>query len=157
MKNLILIRHGKATHEPMPDKKRFLTEKGIKRSRKFAEKLKEQNIKPDLMISSPATRAYETAKIFADIFDYPIEAIQINDNFYFAPDELVFNELYSLPNEKNTIFLFGHNPLWTELADYFSQNEIWQLRTSGIFGVSFDTNDWTKIETAPKKDLVLIN
>ncbi len=157
MKKLILIRHGKATQEFMPDKKRYLVEKGIKRTKKFALDLKDKEIFPDIIISSPAVRAKQTSEIVADIFEYNVDKIQINNIFYFEPDELVFNEIYSLPNSASTVFIVGHNPLWTEIADYFSNTEIWHLRTSGIYGVEFDTDDWTEIETANKKDLVLIN
>jgi len=157
MKKLFFIRHGKATHEPMPDEKRFLTEKGIKRSRKYAKKLKKAGIKPDLILSSPAVRARQTAEIFAEILDYPEDKIILKKNFYFEPEELVINEILSLPPEADTVFLVGHNPLWTDLADYYSNDEIWHLRTSGVAGIGFDTDDWTEIETAPRKDLILLN
>ncbi len=157
MKKLFFIRHGKATHEPMPDEKRFLTEKGIKRSRKYAKKLKKAGIKPDLILSSPAVRARQTAEIFAEILDYPKDKIILKKNFYFEPEELVLNEILSLPPEADTVFLVGHNPLWTDLADYYSNDEIWHLRTSGVAGIGFDTDDWTEIETAPRKDLILLN
>ncbi len=157
MKNLIFIRHGKATHEPMPDIDRYLTEKGIRRTRKHANLLKTHNIYPDLIITSPAQRAYQTAEIVADIYKYPLDKILINKKFYFEPKEFVYNEILSFPNKKNTIFIVGHNPIWTEMADAFSNQGIMHLRTSGIIGIAFDTDDWTDIEIAVKKDLILIN
>jgi phosphohistidine phosphatase len=157
MKKLFFIRHGKATHKSMPDKKRYLIEKGIKRTIKHAKQLKEKGITPDLIISSPAVRAYQTAELIAKTLNYPVDKIKINKNFYFEPEDLVINEILSLPNDAQTVFLVGHNPLWTDLADYYLSADIWHLRTSGIAGVGFDTDDWTEIENVPKKDLVLIN
>ncbi len=157
MKKLIIIRHGKATQSFMPDKERFLVDKGKKRTQKFALKLKETGIIPDLILTSPAVRAKQTAEIIAEVFSFLKDKIQVKDTFYFRGKELVYNELYALPDDKNAVFIVGHNPLWTELADNFSTKQILHLRTSGIFGVEFDTKHWTEIETAEKRDLVLIS
>ena len=157
MKQIYFIRHGKATHQPMEDELRYLTEKGIKRTRKKAKKLKGLGIKPDLILSSPAVRAYQTAEILAEETGYPKEKIIKKNVFYFEPDELVLNEILSLPNDKNVVFLAGHNPLWTDMANYFSNEDIWHLRTSGVVGVGFDTEDWSEIINAPKKDLLILN
>ncbi len=157
MKKIFFIRHGKATHERMPDEERFLTEKGIKRTHKRAKQLKEQGIHPDLIISSPAKRALQTAEILANELNYPIEEIQIKKNFYFEPEELVVNEIYALPNDKNTVFFVGHNPLWTDLANEYVSSDIWHLRTSGVAGAAFETEDWAEIETAKKSKAYIIN
>jgi len=156
-KKILFIRHGKATQEFMPDMERFITEKGIKRTHKHTKKLKEKGIYPDLIISSPAVRAQETAQIIAQNFDYDIDKIEINEHLYFSSEQTIINIIRSLPNNITTVFLVGHNNLWTDLADEFSSEDIWHLRTSGIFGVQFDTENWAEILTAKKSDLVLIN
>ncbi len=157
MKKLIIIRHGKATQELMPDKKRHLIKKGIKRTEKTVRSLIEFGIVPDLIISSPAMRAYQTAEIVAKAYRYPENKIEINKHFYFYPDEIIMNQIYALPQTIETAFIFGHNPSWTDIADEFAHMDIWHLPTSGAFGVSFDTNNWTEIESATKKDLFFID
>ena len=157
MKQLYIIRHGKASQQMMPDIKRPLIEKGIKRTRKFAKKLKETGEQPDLIISSPAVRAYQTAEILADIFAYPKDKIDINKYFYFHSEDAVLHQLMGLPDTVNTVFITGHNPIWTDLADELMQQDIWHLRTSGIAGVAFETDSWTDLLQAKRKDLVLIN
>ena len=157
MKKLYIIRHGKASQQMMPDIKRPLIEKGIKRTRKFGKKLKETGVKPDLIVSSPAIRAYQTAEILADIFDYPKDKIDINPYFYFHEEDAVLHQLMALPDKVQTVFITGHNPIWTDLADELMQEEVWHLRTSGIAGVGFYTDTWKDILKAPRKDLVLIN
>jgi phosphohistidine phosphatase len=156
-KKLLFIRHGKATQEFMPDMERFITEKGIKRTRKHAKKLKEKGIFPDLIISSPAVRAHETAKIVAQNLNYDTAKIEINEHLYFSSEQTIINIVRSLPNNISTVFLVGHNNLWTDLANEFSSEDIWHLRTSGIYGVQFETSNWTDMLTAKKADLVLVN
>lgn len=156
MKNLFIIRHAKATHELMPDVKRYLTEKGIKRTKKYAKILKENNIKPDLIVSSPAVRAFQTAKVLKEAFKYP-EDIIINSYFYFNPIDDVIVQIKNLPDDRQHVFIVGHNPIWTELADLYSENGLWHLRTSGIAGIQFDTDLWQNIDKAKRKDRVLVN
>ena len=157
MKYLYLIRHGKATHKPMPDIKRYLTSKGIKRTKKYAGILAEQNIMPDLIISSPAARALQTAKIIAEVLNYPSEKIEINPVFYFEPEQEVLEQIKNIPPHYKHVFLVGHNPVWTDLADLFSEKPIWHLRTSGISGTAFETNTWQNILLSPRKNILLIN
>ena len=157
MKHLYLIRHGKATHKPMPDSKRYLTEKGIKRTTKYAHILAEHNIKPELIVSSPAVRALQTAEIIAEILGYPVQDIEINPVFYFEPEREVINQIKSFPDKYDHVFMVGHNPIWTDIADRFSEKGIWHLRTSGIFGVAFNTDSWKSILRSPKKDFIQTN
>ena len=157
MKYLYLVRHGKATHKPMPDNKRFLTEKGIKRTKKYAGILAGQNIKPDLIVSSPAVRALQTAEIIAEILDYPVQNIKINPVFYFEPEPEVLNQIKNFSDTYNHVFIVGHNPIWTDLADQFSENAVWHLRTSGIFGAKFDTDSWKNILQSQRQNTILIN
>ena len=157
MKQLFLIRHGKATHEAMPDIKRYLTDKGIKRTRKHAGILAEKQLKPDLIISSPAIRAFQTAEILAETLQYPKKDIVIDPKFYFFPQEEVANQIENIPDRYKRVFLVGHNPIWTDLSDQLSENGLWHLRTSGIFGVEFDTDTWQNVFQAPRKNLITIN
>jgi phosphohistidine phosphatase len=157
MKNLVFIRHGKATRESMPDIKRHLIEKGIKRTKKFAFRLRESGINPGLIVSSPAVRAFETAQLIAEIYAFPKEKILINQGFYFHSLQTTVHQIYSFPDEIDTIFMVGHNPVWTDLADHYAQTDIWHLRTSGMVAVRFDTDTWKNIEQAGKKDLIIIN
>jgi len=156
MKNLFIIRHGKATHELMPDIKRHLKEKGIKRTRKHANVLQEKNILPDLIVSSPAVRAFQTAKILKEVLNYPDE-VTIDQYFYFYPLEDVINQIKKFPDDKQNIFIVGHNPVWTDIADRFTENGLWHLRTSGIAGIQFDTDTWKDFDKVPRKDKIIIN
>jgi len=157
MKQLFIIRHGKATHKPMPDIQRFLTEKGIKQIHKLGKKLLEKEIIPDLIISSPATRAVQTAEILAETTNYPKNQILTTPDFYFMPDELVYQHIKEFPDSAKTVFITGHNPFWTDLADELSSEEIWHLRTGKCFGVAFETDNWREVFRVPRKDIILIN
>jgi len=156
MKKLFIIRHGKATHELMPDIKRYLTEKGIKRTKKYTKILEENGIKPDLIVSSPAVRAFQTAEIIKELIKYP-DDIDINSYFYFYPIDEIIQQIKNFPNKKDIVFIVGHNPIWTELADRFSENGLWHLRTSGIVGIQFASDTWQNIDKVKREDVIKIN
>ena len=67
MKKLFLIRHAKSSHDDlkMKDIDRTLNNRGKEDAPMMGKILKEKGVKPDLIFSSPAVRALETAKFFS--------------------------------------------------------------------------------------------
>jgi phosphohistidine phosphatase len=148
MKKIIFVRHGKAEdpNPDFPDFERSLTNKGKSVSKMMAQKLKEKEIDPGILISSPAFRAIETAIIFARVFTIPPEKIIINSNLYFSIDQNSFMEILKTTEEDvDTITLFGHNPSFTELPELFSKESMDVLPKSGIICLSFRTKTWSGI------------
>ena len=66
MKTLFLIRHAKSSRDDpaLPDKERPLNERGQRDAPRMGERLAKQDVKPDLILSSPV-RALATAEIIA--------------------------------------------------------------------------------------------
>ena len=66
-RELILMRHGKSDwSKPLSDYKRPIKKRGYREAESIGRWLKEQGLLPDLIISSPAVRARETAQTVAD-------------------------------------------------------------------------------------------
>ena len=59
MKTLFLIRHAKSSwdHAALPDKDRPLNDRGKRDAPKMGKRLAKRDVKPDLILSSPARRA----------------------------------------------------------------------------------------------------
>lgn len=76
--NIYLIRHGEAERSSSGtgDFERKLTKEGKLQVRLSAEKWKSVIKSFDYIISSPLTRAVQTAKIIAEVFDYNEEIIK---------------------------------------------------------------------------------
>lgn len=147
MKKLYLVRHAKSSWEfpELSDIDRPLIEKGIKRTKRIAKYFNENNVRADLIISSPAVRAMETAKFIANALNYPENNIQVERAIYFGESDSFFDVLYALPEHKNEVMIFGHNPVITQFANYFLSKKLDYLPTSGVVCINFKTEDWISV------------
>jgi phosphohistidine phosphatase len=151
MKKIILIRHAKSSWDNpwLSDHDRPLAERGIDDAPKMAKRLKKRGIKPDLILSSTALRAAETAKITAKELGYPIDEIYWEKNLFHASPSTILKYIHMQKDSKNTILVFGHNPGFNELIDFLG-GEIENLPTCGQFGLKLRSDKWAdlKPETA---------
>ena len=110
---IYLIRHSNAVDPGTPgyedDSLRPLTEKGRDKMKDIASALKELDVKPDLIVSSPYVRAQQTAEILAKVLKYKqelafSEALVPMGN----ADNIIgeINEKYSV----DELVLVGHEP-----------------------------------------------
>lgn len=158
MKTIYIVRHAKSSWDKidLPDEKRPILEKGKKRTEKVIAYLKENHIKVDYIISSHATRAYETAKILAQGLKYPLENIKINQELYHADGESIRDQICELPDRFDSVMIVGHNPSLTDLVNLFLKSPIDNLPTSGVASFSFDTDSWEKVrDSVPGKNFIL--
>ncbi|MBN2172558.1 MAG: phosphohistidine phosphatase SixA [Bacteroidales bacterium] len=158
MKILYIVRHAKSSwdHPGLSDHERPLLEKGKKRTKKVIDFLLEKNIQVDLIISSYAVRAFETATIIAKALKYPEEQIQKSTNIYHGDVDNLFNHFYDLSDNVKSLMLVGHNPTFTNFANYFMDEKIDWLATSGIVCIEFKTDSWENILQAEKKTKFVI-
>ena len=159
MKLLYIARHAKSSWDfsGISDHERPLIEKGIKRTNLIANYMRQNDAKPDLIISSFAVRAYETAILMAKIFSYPKENIQVENNLYHSDVDILFEHIYSLPESINSVMMVGHNPTFTVFANYFLKNNIDWLPTSAVVCIAFKTDKWEDIHRAKKSTKFVIS
>lgn len=152
MKLVYFIRHAKSSWEnpELPDHRRDLLDVGIKRTRKIAKWMINKKIVPDLIISSPANRAFRTAGIIAQFYDYPENKIVTVPTLYHGSSQHIMDTLYALPDTLKQVMIVAHNPVLTELVNSFLERDkkIFNLPTSSVAAVRFDTDQWEQIELA---------
>lgn len=150
MKKLYLIRHAKSdwsNSAHIQDIDRPLNTRGIKNSYEMAERLKFNLVKPDIILSSNGIRALHTAIIFTKILNIDTKKVQVIDDLYHASQRTITNIIQSIDNNKQTGFIFCHNPGINDFANYYSDNFYENIPTCGIlsFNLQFDNwEDWSK-------------
>lgn len=120
----------------------------------MAERIREHGIRPSLIISSPATRAWSTAKIIAKKLSYPKEFLQREDDLYLASLDDFLDVLTAQDNEFNSIMVVGHNPGITDFANYLSPGLTNNLPTAGVVSVQIDRDHWNLYERPTTKLLL---
>ena len=144
MKKLYLVRHAKSSwkEEGIKDFDRPLKGRGIRDAHTTAQWLQKQEEAPELMISSPATRAMHTALIFAQELQYPFSDIHIEANLYHGDRDDILQALAKLDNSIHSVFLFGHNPTLTNFVNHCIDHIIDNVPTTGVACLKFESEDW---------------
>jgi len=147
MKILYLIRHAKSSwnEEGLSDFERPLNHRGKHDAPFMGKLLKEQKVTADKIISSPAVRAYTTARIIASEINYPVEKIETDKNIYEASPRELLDIIQEVPDSVNTLMLFGHNPGFTMLNNYLSGRQVDNIPTCGISKIEFDVDSWKDV------------
>jgi phosphohistidine phosphatase len=147
MKKLIIVRHGKSSweYDGILDIDRPLKQRGIRNGYEMAQRLNDVNIIPKLIYSSPATRALHSAVIFCRQLKIPFENLQIVDEFYHFDAQGIVDFIKKTSDEVDALMIFGHNPVFTELANEFAKQEIDNVPTTGVVLITFDVENWVNI------------
>jgi phosphohistidine phosphatase len=146
MKNLILIRHAKSSWDaPVHDKERVLNQRGVRDAHLVAQNIADFLPKINLIWSSTAKRASETAIIFAQNLMWPIESILFKDELYTFDASKLEKVIKSCNNSYENVILFGHNEAITEFVNKFGDVFIDNVPTAGFVSLSFDVESWSTI------------
>lgn len=148
MKQLVILRHGKAEHDTMSkdDYDRNLTERGAKNATEMGNFILKKWGVPDLILTSSAKRAQDTASLVAESINYPLEGIKADQNLYFAPSRWILNMIFKLPDEVNRCLYVGHNPGVTDLINDFGVR-LDNLPTASAACFEFYIDSWKEIST----------
>jgi phosphohistidine phosphatase len=147
MKMLFVIRHAKSDQRFLGnDFDRPLNNRGHESAPLMANTLKEKNIKPDVLISSPALRAKTTAQYFAKTFNITEEDIVHKAALYHAQMNTFYETIAQTNDAYHIAFVFSHNPGITDFVNSLSDAKIDDMPTCAIFGVSFNIDSWQKIK-----------
>ena len=150
MKRLFLIRHAKSSWDDaaLADQERPLNERGKRDAPKIGERLARREVKPDLILSSPAVRALTTAKIIAGKLDYKRKHIGVDERLYAASADELLEIIHALDDRLQCVMIVGHNPELSELAQRLC-GEIDHLPTGAVAEFGFAAKSWADIGACP--------
>ena len=148
MKTLSILRHAKSSwSDPtIDDRDRPLNKRGKRDAPLMGRRMIESAIRPSLILSSPATRAWATACTVAREISYPREFLQRDSRLYLASVEQIVSVLAEQDQGFNSILLIGHNPGLTEFANRLAPGLTSNVPTCGLVAVELDTDSWDLTE-----------
>ena len=152
MKRLLLLRHAKAVPatKPLADIDRPLAERGDRDARRIGERLRQQRLRPTLILASPAARALRTAQLVARTIDYARDAIAVDRRLYLAEAAAILEVIEAQDDAVETLLVVGHNPGLTELVHRLLPTfEVDDLPTCAVVGLDYvDAAAWERIASA---------
>ncbi len=126
----------------MPDFERPLNKRGKRDAPAMGDRLAKRGDLPDLLISSPAVRALNTARILADALGYPQERIQLAESIYEAPMSALLDVVRQVTEDRRHVMLVGHNPGCEQFAGFLTGKPFARFVTCGVADLELDVPDW---------------
>ena len=148
MKYLYLTRHAKSSWDNpgLTDIDRPLNGRGKKAAPLMGKLIVDKGEKPELLISSPANRAFSTAKAFAAAMGLHETDILIKDTIYGAGVHQLLELVHNQDDLRSSVMIFGHNPTFTLFGNMLSGENIMNIVTCGVVRIDFEFSSWKTID-----------
>ncbi len=152
MPSLYLIRHGIAEDRENyeDDTLRPLTDEGRKKTKQVAKRLYDLGLRFDLLQTSPLVRAQQTAEIFTNIFDSPVQQSSelAPEGSFEAWLQWATEWLSQHPHPaRASLGIIGHEPdltTWAETLLWGESKGALVLKKAGIIGLVLpEAQPWT--------------
>ncbi|HEV7643395.1 MAG TPA: histidine phosphatase family protein [Pyrinomonadaceae bacterium] len=146
MKTLLLLRHAKSSWDDtsLSDFERPLNPRGKQTAPFIGELIAEKGWQPDLVLSSPAERAKQTALLAKEAGSLKAE-IRFDEKIYEASQFQLLEVLKGISAPAGTVLLVGHNPGMEGLLGLLT-GEMQSIPTAALIRISLDIDSWDRIE-----------
>ena len=155
MRTLYLVRHAKSSWDDpaLSDHDRPLNERGLRDVATMGRRLAQRGVKPDLLLTSTATRALATAEHLAKALGLKRKHIVVNDRLYAAPASELLGVIAELGDKPRRVMLVAHNPGLSDLAHRFA-SDITHMPTCAVAEFTFAVAAWGDIGEAVPTQVV---
>ncbi|NPA66679.1 MAG: histidine phosphatase [Epsilonproteobacteria bacterium] len=153
MKTIYFFRHAKAKnfHQDESDFEREISNKGKKQIRTISSYLKLRGILPDLILSSCALRAQQTAIGLCDTLEYNGKIDYLNQLYRGSSSKDILDIIEIQDDRYDTLFVIGHHPDITELVNTLTDEHISKVPSMGVVAIKFNIDSWSKLEVKKGK------
>jgi len=140
-RRLIVMRHAKSDWESEApgDHERPLSKRGRRDAPRVGKRLAKLGWKPELVLSSDATRATETWQRMSDAFEET--EVRYLPSFYMAGPEAVRQAAADVPATVSTLLVLGHNPGWEGLLESLAGKQK-RLTTANAALLHVEAESW---------------
>ena len=151
MKTVYLMRHGKSKRGPEYDTdfERPLAKRGKRDAVRMGEYIAEHDYVPDLILSSPAERAQDTALRCAEAAGYQGELRLVN-SLYFGGDDIYLELAWSLDDTVGAVMFVGHNPTTESVIESLTRRYV-RMPTAALARIDFAVDRWMEVDDGDGK------
>jgi phosphohistidine phosphatase len=146
MKTLLLLRHAKSDwHDPgLKDFDRPLNKRGQKAAPAVGNFLKQQKVKPQLILSSPAERARQTTSLVMESARLRVD-LRYDERLYGASLERLLEVLSQIEDTAAVVMMVGHNPGLEELLEHLT-GDGQRMPTATLACLNLNIEKWGKVK-----------
>ncbi|HDK43273.1 MAG TPA: histidine phosphatase family protein [Desulfobacteraceae bacterium] len=147
MKSLLLCRHAKSSWSDitLADIDRPLNKRGRRDAPLMGARLAMLGVKPDAVVSSPARRAYKTARYLAGALGFSRKMIIVINEIYEASPDILLATVRAFDNNVEQVIMVGHNSEITVLANKLGGLGIDNIPTCGVVALDFAVRSWRDV------------
>ena len=151
MKTIYVLRHAKSSWEnsDLADFDRPLNARGEAAAPFIGEVMKKNGLSPQLIITSPAVRARETARLAKDAAGLSCE-LTFNERIYEASPQTLKQVVASIDDEFESAMIVGHNPGMEGFVRLLTGRSE-AMPTATLAVIDLDITAWEKIAGASGK------
>lgn len=145
MKTLLILRHAKSDwgDERLPDHDRPLNSRGRADAPRMGQLIREQDLVPELILSSTARRAHHTAQLVANACGYEGEILASREMYHADPENYV-EAIRQRAGDKNIVMVVGHNPGMEELVEVLTKESV-TMATANLAQVTLQIQSWREL------------
>ena len=147
MKTLLILRHAKSdwNNANLSDFDRPLNERGLRDAPRVGKLMRDKDLLPDLILSSPAVRARETLRLAAETAAFGGE-IRFEPRIYEASINDLLEIAAAVPDDCEKLLIVGHNPGFSRLVEVLT-GESENLPTAALAEIVLPIENWSEIKT----------
>ena len=153
MPTLYLMRHAKSDWHSaaQSDFERPLNTRGVKDAARMGQWLKTQDLRPHLLLASPAQRARQTVMAVIDILGVKEDEVVFEKDLYLAGRSTLVNVLRAVPGNAESVLLVAHNPGMDELVEWLALeppplSESGKLMTTAAIAMFSLSSEWAGLK-----------
>jgi phosphohistidine phosphatase len=141
------VRHSKTEDRDsaLSDFNRSLNEEGKSDTVKMGKFLLNAGIVPDLIITSSAKRAYETAHSLSDIFNIEEENFRVTKKLYYCSAKTILNQICGVPETVKNLLIVSHNPGISDLSRGLSENRSFYMDNTQVIILTYEIERWSGV------------
>ena len=145
MKTLFLLRHAKSdwSDEDLADFERPLNKRGRKSAPLVGSMMVSKGLQPDVIISSPAVRARQTAEFVHNIAA-PTSPLILYPGIYEASSSILVGIIAEIDDKNGSAMIVGHNPGMEGLLTFLTRRTE-PMPTAALAVIDLKTNSWSEI------------
>lgn len=147
MKRLLVLRHAKSSwgDTSLDDWQRPLNDRGRHDAPRVGEWLRDRKLVPDLIVTSDAVRARETATAVADAAGYTREIVVEPSLYHATPADAVAVLKRISHQTARTVLIVGHNPGLEDMVSRLG-GEHHDLVTAAIVELAVPIDSWSELD-----------